>query len=146
MTTPPAKLLYPTAAECRRLGLYMPPMIADMEQAVGAKVTRSFLLRHGGKDIAVPVRVKPTDPDRAALAWLLKAYGTGRLTIPFGPISRTARMRWTACRHFEAGRSVRVIAQALDTTERSVTRHRQRLVEAGALAPRPFYTSEEPDP
>ncbi|URF46822.1 helix-turn-helix domain-containing protein [Dinoroseobacter shibae] len=146
MIASPAELLYPTAAECRRIGLYMPPMIADMERAVGAQTTRAFLIQHGGKDLLIPVKVKPGHAHNAALTWLLKTYGAGRLSIPFGPASRTARMRWTAYRHFEAGRSVRVIAQALDTTERSVTRHRRRLVEAGALAPRPFQTSEETDP
>jgi hypothetical protein len=143
-TDPNPHLPFPTCADCVRIGLYIPPFLRDMERDLGHDVLKAFLLAHGGRQLSLRQAapdVTATDPFGRAEAWLRKAVGFGKITVPKGPAGRAARIAWTTYRMLCDGRSLTQIARATDCHMRSVSNRKKQFAALGLLPAAPNPTS-----
>lgn len=133
---PPLPLQMPTCAQAAGVGIgNIPEVLFDMEDDIGEAATAAFLRRFAGLEISVPR--KPAFEDGAeictALAWINERFGAGNVMIPMGPASALAVARWNAFLLLREGKSLREVARRLGCVTRSVSRHKQKLVELKAL-------------
>jgi hypothetical protein len=123
----------PSCAEARRVGIRIPDLLVELEAAVGVEETRAFLLRFGGRRIAVGKNPNAGSP---AVVWLRAEVGHGDLLVPFGPLGRAARLRWAIYRLAAEGRSVNQIAGLVGCHRRTVETAQQKLRQLGLLHPK----------
>jgi hypothetical protein len=112
MTTDPTPhLLFPTCADCNRIGLpLLPGMLVAMEKDLGPDMLRAFLLAYGGREYATR-RTAPDSPRDGPLgqadAWMQAEFSGMKLQVPKGPASRAARVACTIWTRLCEGQSLR---------------------------------------
>lgn len=129
-TDPTPDLLFPSSAECRSLGITLPEWLPAMEAAIGFEATKAFLLRHGGRQVAVPVSPSADDVVRG---WLRQELGHGRLTVPMGTAARKHRQRLTALSLLREGGSVAQTAARLNVHSRTISAWKADFADRGLL-------------
>jgi hypothetical protein len=138
MTTDPTPhLLFPTCADCNRIGLPpLPEMLVAMEKALGPDVLRAFLLAYGGREYAT----RRTAPDSyrdgplgKADAWMQAEYSGINIHVPKGPAARTGRVAFTIWTRLCEGQSLRQIATETDSTMRTVCNRKKLFTDMGVL-------------
>lgn len=140
----PSDLPYPTCAQCAGIGIYAgPDWQYDLEDDLGFLVLKALIMAHGGREMHVWHRqpATATAPLDRAQAWLLARFGPGKMMIHLGPLARKNRVAWLIFTLLRDGASLAEIAAATDTHTRTISRHRKRLQDMGALpAPAPSNT------
>jgi hypothetical protein len=128
MREPPATTPLLTCAEMRALGFAVPPLLADVERALGAPAMHRLVRHAGGQRISVP---RPAYAARSQLAesvgedvalFLSETLGTGNLDVPLGPRSAKVRIVRTVALGLADGEAVAAIARRLGVHERTVSR------------------------
>ncbi|MGB3313022.1 MAG: helix-turn-helix domain-containing protein [Albidovulum sp.] len=136
---PTPHLLFPTCAECNRIGLpAMPGTLRDMERDLGPHVLRAFLMAHGGREYCVRATVPDTarpGPLGQADDWMRARFGAGRVNIPKGPAAQSARLAWTIFTRLAAGWSLARIAEATGCHTRTVSQRKKLFLDLGVLCP-----------
>lgn len=138
MTTDPTPhLLFPTCADCNRIGLpLMPAMLIAMEKDLGPDVLRAFLMAHNGREYATRRTAPETyrdGPLGQADAWMQAEYTGVNLVVPKGPASRSARLAFTIWTRLCEGQSLRQIATETDSTMRTVCGRKRLFQDMGVL-------------
>ena len=139
----PSDLPYPSCAKCAGLGLYAgPDWQYDLEDDLGFDVLKAVILAHGGREMHVKNTPEPaTDALGQAKIWMSKRFGAGKIIVHFGPLARKNRVAWLIYTMLRDGASLAQIAEAANTTIRTVGRQKKRLQDMGALpAPDPSNT------
>lgn len=136
-------LPYPTCAQCTGIGVYAGPKWQnDLEDDLGFDVLKALILAHGGRELHVKHTPEPaTDALGQAKVWMSERFGAGKIIVHFGPLARKNRVAWLIYTMLRDGASLAQIAEAANTTIRTVGRHKKRLQDMGALpAPAPSNT------
>lgn len=140
----PSDLPYPTCAQCAGIGIYAgPDWQYDLEDDLGFYVLKTLIMAHGGREMHVLHRQPEIaiDPLERAQAWLLERFGAGKIMVHLGPLARKNRVAWLIYTMLRDGASLADVAAATDTHTRTISRHRKRLQDIGALpAPAPSNT------
>lgn len=140
----PSDLPYPTCAQCAGIGLdLVPDWQHDLEDDQGFDVLKALITAYGGREMHVLRRQpdNPTDPLDLAQAWLFARFGPGKMMIHLGPLARRNRVAWLIFTMLRDGASLAEIAAATEMTTRTISRHKKRLQDIGALpAPAPSNT------
>ena len=136
-------LPYQTCAQCTGIGVYAGPKWQnDLEDDLGFDVLKALILAHGGRELHVKHTPEPaTDALGQAKVWMSERFGAGKIIVHFGPLARKNRVAWLIYTMLRDGASLAQIAEAANTTIRTVGRHKKRLQDMGALpAPAPSNT------
>lgn len=83
---------YPSIAERRKLGLYVPYMEVELAERFGEHAAHLFLGHFGGRDIFIPQSATDDHPvskqvGRDVLEWLITKFGSGAIAVPHGAMS-----------------------------------------------------------
>lgn len=147
---PTPHLLFPSCADCNRIGLPpMPEMLRTMERDVGAAAVREFLLAYGGREFkARAASSESLADDTPAEAWMHKHYCGEKITIPMGPAANSARLAWTIFARLAEGWSLARIATATGYHLRTISNRKNLFLALGVLpaAPAPTSLHQETSP
>ena len=140
---PTPHLLFPSCADCNRIGLpLMPAMLRDMERDIGAEPVRAFLLAYGGREFATrAARSAAKNDETRAEAWMHTHFPGERVTIPKGPSATSARLAWTIYNRLAEGWSHTRIAAATGCHTRTVSSRHNLFRSLGILPVAPTSPS-----
>lgn len=122
----------PTSEECRGLGIYIPPLLTEIEKKFGHDALAEFLRTYGGRRYWV-IHDPENCPVGSLEEFLSKKLGGGELRIPFGPVSFNNRRRVAVLRALKAGKTVSRISNETRYSERSIYSIKARFKEMGLL-------------
>lgn len=115
----------------------------DMEDDLGFDVLKALILAYGGRELSIWSRQPAiiSSPLEQAQAWLFNRFGAGTVVVQIGPLARGNRVAWLIFTMLRDGASLATVAAATETHTRTISRHRKRLQDMGALpAPAPSNT------
>ncbi|THD81539.1 hypothetical protein E7811_16675 [Aliigemmobacter aestuarii] len=108
-------LLFPTCAECAGIDMHVPEMLWDIEDECGFDVLKPFLLEYAGRELRVtPKDAHDYSDDPVAVVKRHLSFALGqrlKITVPQGPASREARLRWTIHQALRQGQSLNTISK-----------------------------------
>ena len=132
--TPARNPDYPTFAECLEMGVYVPPMIGEIEAECGHAALVAFLLRWGGQEIHIAkTSAESGAPAAAVLNWLRSDIGYGRWAVPRALVSDRTVIRWHMLRRLRAGQTLSQVAHGVGCTTRSVSNRKTDFTRRGLL-------------
>lgn len=132
---------YPSIAERRYLGFYVPHMEVELAERFGDYVARLFLDNFGGGDLFVPLSATDDHPvsklvGRDVLDWLIATFGSGAIEVPHGAMS-SANARAIRLRRLIVNTDLSTvdIAKLTHISQRSVRRTIHKMRAAGIALP-----------
>ena len=111
---------------------HLPQLLRDLADATDQDTAHKLAETWGGRRLYVPKQPTAKLVDvlgRAAAAWLCRTYGGARIMVPMGPTKRAARHSSRIAELIKADLSVTEIAALVGVSERTVERHRSRLLK-----------------